>query len=97
MYNIVSKPYRYARKFFILCLLFAAFYVSKPYRYARKAYATNAYTTMIYKFQNLIGMLGRSFVVSFSRNIILFQNLIGMLGRQMVKTEEGGEAGFKTL
>ena len=35
VYN-VSKPYRYARKFFILCLLFAAFYVSKPYRYARK-------------------------------------------------------------
>ncbi len=53
--------------------------VSKPYRYARKGLLTGIdYAAS--KFQNLIGMLGRSYVPLVYTRRKEFQNLIGMLG-----------------
>ena len=56
----VSKPYRYARKLRILGSPFCDGCVSKPYRYARKLPIRAYIMKRDRKFQNLIGMLGRS-------------------------------------
>ena len=55
---VVSKPYRYARKFVSVAFVEKSFLVSKPYRYARKFFLLKKSFSFWRTFQNLIGMLG---------------------------------------